>query len=95
MSILKWKGELGDGHVHMTAREFCEHRTRERTEQQRQILRKVGNNPILNEETKMAVRYAVYALEDNELLRKRIEDLQEQIENMKKGDKPCQVRLNG
>ena len=84
MSVIRWKGELADGHVHMTAREFVEHRTKENHEKQRQILRKLSGNPILTDEIRTAVRYAVYILDDNEFYRKQVLDLREQIENMKK-----------
>ena len=84
--MIRWKGELADGHVHMTAHEFVEHRTKENHEKQRQILRKLSGNPILTDEIRTAVRYAVFILEDNEMYRKRISELMEQIENMKKGN---------
>ena len=46
-------------------------------------LRKIANNPILNDETKEAIRFAVYRIDDVIWLRKQINDLKEQIENMK------------
>lgn len=84
MTQLRWKGELADGHVHMTAQEYYEHHVAEEHEQIKQILRKAGNNPILSEEVKTAIRFAVYRLDDITWYRKRISDLQEEIENMKK-----------
>lgn len=84
MSTLRWKGELADGHIHMTAREYVEHKTKEGHARRRQALRKIANNPILSEETKDAVRYAVLILDDNDFLMKQVTELKEQIENMKK-----------
>ena len=53
-------------------------------EQHIQALRKIANNPILNDEVKQEIRIAVYCLDDHKMYLKRIEDLQETIENMKK-----------
>ena len=53
-------------------------------EQHRQALRKIANNPILSEEVKMEIRIAAYCFDDCRLYLKRINDLQETIENMKK-----------
>ena len=80
---MNWKGELGDGEVHMTAHDYVEHKVAEDHEQKRMQLRKIANNPILSKEAAEAVRYAVYILDDNIWLRNRIMELQEQIENMK------------
>ena len=80
---LRWKGELGDGHVHMTSREFVEHRTKERDEQMRQLLRKIANNPILTKETQAAIRYAIWRIDENAWHLEIIEQLKEQIKNMK------------
>ena len=80
---MTWKGELGDGNVHMTAHEYVEHKVAEDHEQKRTQLRKIANNPILSKEASEAVRYAVYILDDNVWLRNRIIELQTQIENMK------------
>lgn len=82
---LRWKGELGDGKIHMTAREYVDHHVREEHEKKRQLLRKISNNPALADDVRDAVRYAVFILEDNVLMRKICADLREQIENMKKG----------
>ena len=46
-------------------------------------LRKIANNPILNEDTKESIRYAVYRIDDVIWLKKQISDLKEQIEHMK------------
>lgn len=84
MSI-KWKGELADGHIHMTAKEFVDHKTAERDMKNLLLLRKLANNPILSEEAKEAIRYAVFRIDDVVWLRKINNHLHEQIENMKKG----------
>ena len=82
---LRWNGELGYGKIHMTAREYVDHHVQEEHEKKRQLLRKISNNPALADDVRDAVRYAVFILEDNVLLRKICADLREQIENMKKG----------
>ena len=81
---LRWKGELGDGHVHMTAREFVEHRTKERDEQMRQALRKIANNPILTKEVKEAIRFAVYRMDDVLWWRNEYIQLNEQYKRVMK-----------
>ena len=53
-------------------------------EQHRQALRKIANNPILSEEVKQEIRIAAYCMDDYRMYLKRINDLQETIENMKK-----------
>ena len=53
-------------------------------EEHRQKLRRIANNPILSEEVKMEIRIAAYCFDDCRLYLKRINDLQETIENMKK-----------
>ena len=79
----RWKGELGDGHVHMTAREYVEHKVQENIEENKMILKKLANNPILTEEVRKAVRFALYRLDDIVWLRKVIDDKNEEIENIK------------
>ena len=78
-----FKGELGDGHVHMTAQEYCEHKVLENIEKNKMILRKLSNNPVLTEEVKKAIRFALYRLNDNIWLRKIISDRDEEIANIK------------
>lgn len=95
MKLLRWKGELADGEIHMTAREYCEHRTKEDHEQKRQALRKIANNPILTKDTQEAIRYAIYCLDDNEFMRKRIEELQEEIKNVMKARKNEYESISG
>jgi len=84
MEKIRWKGELGDGQVHMTAREYCEHKVAEDHEAKRQILRKLSGNPILTDEVRNAVRYAVNILDDNIWLRKQYMDLKQMYESYKK-----------
>ena len=79
---LKWKGELGDGHIHMTATEFVEHRSREDFEKNKQALRKLANNPILSKEAQEAIRFAAYRMDDIIWQRKIISDLRETIKNI-------------
>ena len=80
---IRWHGELSDGHIHMTSAEYCEHKAQETDETNKQMLRKIANNPILSDEAKAAIRYAVYRLDDNIWMRNRIYELQEQCRNMK------------
>lgn len=79
---LRWKGELADGHIHMTAMEYWEHKSKENFEAQKQILRKVANNPILTKEVQEAIRFAVYRMDDIVWLRKINSDLKETIRNI-------------
>ena len=79
---LRWKGELGDGHIHMTAKEFVEHRSLEDYERNKQMLRKIANNPNLSKEAQEAVRFAVYRMDDIVWLRKINSDLKETIKNI-------------
>ena len=79
---MKWKGELGDGHVHMTAMEFVEHRSLEDYERNKTMLRKIANNPILSKEAQEAIRFAVYRMDDIIWLRKINSDLRETIKNI-------------
>ena len=83
-NILRWKGELCDGEIHMTAREYSEHRLKELDEQMRQRLRKIAGNPILTRETQEAIRHAMWAIDENAWLKKTIGELRETIDNMKK-----------
>lgn len=84
MTQLHFKTELADGEVHMTAHDYCQHKTKEWYQQHKQELRKIANNPILSDEVKQEIRVAVYCMDDNEFYLKRIEELNEEIENMKK-----------
>ena len=84
MSRLIWKGELCDGHVHMTAVEYVEHKSREDYEKNKQVLRKLSNNPILTKEVREAIRFAVYRMDDIDWLWKINTDLRETIENVMK-----------
>ena len=79
---LRWKGELGDGHIHMTAKEFVEHRSLEDYERNKQMLRKIANNPILSKEAQEAIRFAVFRMDDIVWLRKINSDLKETIKNI-------------
>ena len=46
-------------------------------------LRRIANNEILSEETKEAIRFAVYRIDDIVWYKREISDLKEQIEHMK------------
>ena len=58
--------------------------TIEENERYKNALRKIANDPILNEETKEAIRFAVYRIDDVIWLRKQNKDLQEKCENIMK-----------
>ena len=75
--MIRWKGVLSDGKVHMTAEEYCNHKVAEDHEKRHQLLRKVGNNPILTKDVQTAVLYAVRILDENVWLRKQYLDLLE------------------
>lgn len=75
--MTRWKGELADGKIHMTAEEYCNHKVAEDHEKRRQLLRKIGNNPILTKDVQDAVLYAVQILDNNIWLRKQCIDLLE------------------
>lgn len=80
---MTWKGELGDGHVHMTTMEYIDHKRRENDEKNKQYLRKLANNPALSKEAKEAIMFAVYRIDDIIWLNKLIGDLREEIKNLK------------
>ena len=84
MEHIRWKGELGDGRVHMTAKEYCEHKVSEDHERNRLILRKMSGNPILTDEIRKAVRYAIGILDENIWLRKQYMDVDEKCRNIMK-----------
>ena len=75
MERIKINGMLCDDRVHMTAREYSEHKVDEDHYKRRNILRKLSGNPILTEDIRKAIRYAVYILDDNVWLRKQYRDL--------------------
>ena len=49
---IRLRGELGDGHVHMTAEQYVEHKTKEQFYDDIKELKKLANNPILSKKTK-------------------------------------------
>ena len=75
MERIKINGMLCDDRVHMTAKEYSEHKVDEDHYKHRHVLRKLSGNPILSEETRRAIRYAVYILDDNVWLRKQYCDI--------------------
>ena len=99
MLMIHFKGELSDGHVHITAEEFCEHSVHERYEKDLAVLRKLANNPILNQEIRDAVWSAIRCyhdkimwrndyirlLNENRALRKTLEELNEFVRRKRHG----------
>ena len=79
MLMIHFKGELCDGHVHMTAEEFCEHSVHERYEKDLAVLRKLANNPVIDRDVRNAVWSAIRCYQDkvmwrNEYIRVRMEN---------------------
>ena len=60
---MTFKTELCDGHCHMTADEFMEHKVRENDYRQRKALEKLANNPILTTEIQNVMLRAIYDLD--------------------------------
>jgi hypothetical protein len=60
--MLHWKGELCDGHVHMTAKEFLHHRSRVNVEKQRMKLKKLANNPAFAEDVRETLYRQIFYL---------------------------------
>ena len=71
-----WNCELN------TAMEHAERHPNEEYEKNKQILRKLANNPILSKETQEAIRFAAYRMDDIIWLRKINSDLRETIKNI-------------
>jgi len=84
MDRLHFKTELCDGEVHMTAHEFAENRDKARMYKILNRLKRVANNPILNEETQNAVWYAIMTIETDRNWRQKYIELKEQYEKLKK-----------
>ena len=57
---MRFKGQLGDGHVHLTAEEYLYHRQRENHEKQKQKLRKLANNPAFSEEVRETLYLQIF-----------------------------------
>ena len=61
---LRWKGELSDDRVHMTAEQYIEHRVQEQFYEEQKELRKLANNPALSNEAKKIIRKAISVYQD-------------------------------
>ena len=59
---LRFKGELCDGNVHMTAKEFYYHKFHENIEKQRIKLKKISSNPVLSDDVKATIRKQLFYL---------------------------------
>lgn len=53
-------------------------------DQYKQELRKIANNPVLSDDTKQAIRFAVYRMDDIIWLKKMNKELQEKLKNILK-----------
>ena len=60
---MTFKGQLADGHIHLTAEELFYHRQREHHEKQKRMLRKYANNPALSDELRRTLNDQVYYIE--------------------------------
>ena len=60
--MMGFRGELCDGHVHMTAHEFMLHKRRENVEKQRMKLKKLANNPALADDIRETLYLQVFYL---------------------------------
>ena len=54
-----FKGELCDGHVHMTAEEFVDNKIKANAYKRMKKLGKIANNPILSEDVREVLRDAL------------------------------------
>ena len=84
MDKLHFKTELCDGHCHMTAHEYSEHKRREHQYVHRKNLEKLANNPILNEEARRTIRKAILDSYVAEQWRDAYIKLKEQYEKEKR-----------
>lgn len=81
-SMLHFKGELGDGHIHINAKDLIEHNVREQHEIQRMKLRKLANNPALSEDAKEVLNTQVYYINLLEWWREQYIKLQKKYEQL-------------
>lgn len=80
-----FKGELCDGHVHMTAKEYVDHKTREYHETQRMKLKKLSRNPALSEDVREMLDTQVYMINLLEWYREQYTELQKKYEDLRWG----------
>lgn len=60
---LHFKGVLCDGHLHMTAHEYVEHKRKEHHEYQKKMLKKLANNPAINDEFRDVLWNAIWNID--------------------------------
>lgn len=82
MSKLHFKGELGDGEIHIKISDLLEHQVHERHEIQRTKLRKLANNPALSEDAREVLNAQVYYINLLEWYRERLLELQKKCEQL-------------
>ena len=82
---LHFKTELCDGNVHMTAHEYCEHKIKEHHEYQKRMLRKLANNPAINDDFRDVLWNAILNIDYMEHYRKLFQKEREQKEMEKNG----------
>lgn len=58
-TMLHFKSQLCDGHVHMTAHDFVEHGVMERIEKQKMKLKKLANNPALSDDVRKTLHVQI------------------------------------
>lgn len=86
---LHFKGELADGHVHMTAAEFHMRKIDATHYAHQRILKKMANNPILSDDARIVLDHAVFYIDMLDWWRKR------GIENMKNTPQTGLIRVDG
>ena len=84
MKPIRINGMLCDDRVHMTAREYCEHKNNEDYYKHGQALRKLSGNPILTEEARKEIWYASLVYDENIRLRNYLAETMEINRTMKK-----------
>lgn len=57
--MIKFKGQLCDGEVHINAHDFIEQQIKTRYEKDNALLRRLANNPIIDKEYRDAVWRAI------------------------------------
>lgn len=81
---IRYKGMLGDDHVHLTAKEMIEHRVREQYEKENAVLKKLANNPAIDKEVREVVWKAIFRSQDLMWYRGVCSELQEEHDPLKK-----------
>ena len=84
---IHFKGELSDGHVHMTAYEIIEHNVREQYQRENAILMKLANNPAIDKEIRGVVWKAIQRSDSLLWWREHYCNLREKYDRLVKGER--------